>query len=196
MASAANFAWANRQIIMSKIEETLMNVLRMSRSDLGFDLIYDVCHNIAKFEDHDIDGVSQRVCVHRKGATRAFGPGSSSLAARYRETGQPVIIPGDMGTESYLCVGTEVAMEQTFGSSCHGAGRVMSRNKARKSGNLQRIMSDLKAKNIHVLAASNRTLLEETSRAYKDVSAVVDTMAEAGIVRKIVRTTPLGVIKG
>jgi len=196
MAAAANFAWSNRQIIMNLVEKALLKELRISNSDLGFDLIYDVSHNIAKFEDHIIDGTLKRVCVHRKGATRAFGPENAALASKYQKTGQPVIIPGDMGTESYLCAGTEKAMFETFGSSCHGAGRVMSRNKARKSSNIRQVKHDLDFKGIQVRAASNHTLLEEMSSAYKDVSEVVNVMSEAGIVQKIVRTLPLAVIKG
>jgi len=196
MACAANFAWANRQIIMSKVERTLEKILRISSRDLGFQMIYDVCHNIAKFEDHEIDGSIKRVCVHRKGATRAFGPGSNTLAEKYRETGQPVIVPGDMGTESYLCTGTDKAMHETFGSSCHGAGRLMSRHKARKRSSVQQVMQELSSKQIRVKAASNKTLVEEMSSAYKNVSEVVYTMSDAGIVRKVVRSIPLGVIKG
>jgi len=196
MAAAANFAWANRQIIMNLVERCLMEELRISNSALGFELIYDVSHNIAKFEDHIIDGTLKRVCVHRKGATRAFGPENASLASKYKKTGQPVIIPGDMGTESYLCMGTDKAMLETFGSSCHGAGRVMSRNKARKSSNIRQVQHDLDFKGIIVKAASNHTILEEMSSAYKDVSEVVNVMAEAGIVQKIARTLPMAVIKG
>ena len=143
MAAAANFAWANRQIIMAKIEASLLQTLRVSKSELGLHLIYDVCHNIAKFETHEIAGKLTEVCVHRKGATRAFGPASNSLSARYQQTGQPVIVPGDMGTESYLCAGTKKAMQETFGSSCHGAGRLMSRNKARKKGDLHKILHEI-----------------------------------------------------
>ncbi|MBN2460380.1 MAG: RtcB family protein [Candidatus Cloacimonetes bacterium] len=196
MACAANFAWANRQIIMSKVEQALLKCLHMSSVDLGFELIYDVCHNIAKFEEHEIDGNMETVCVHRKGATRAFGPGRKELAERFRTLGQPVIIPGDMGTESYLCLGTRKALQETFGSSCHGAGRTMSRHQALKSTNINRVLQDMRQKHIYVKAASNKTLVEEMSAAYKDVSDVVDTMHEAGIIQKIVRSTPLGVIKG
>ena len=196
MACAANFAWANRQIIMSKVEKAVLQTLRTSPSELGYELIYDVCHNIAKFEDHEIDGQTKRICIHRKGATRAFGPGRKELAERFREIGQPVIIPGDMGTESYLCIGTEKAMQETFGSSCHGAGRTMSRHKALRLTNINRVMSDMRNKHIFVKAAKSKTLVEEMSDAYKDVSDVVQTMHEVGIIKKIVRSVPLGVVKG
>lgn len=196
MACAANFAWANRQIIMSKVKKSILRTLKLSSSELGFELIYDVCHNIAKFEEHDVDGKIIRVCIHRKGATRAFGPGRKELASKFRETGQPVIIPGDMGTESYLCVGTDKAMKETFGSSCHGAGRIMSRHQALSTSNIEQIMNELNRKNIIVRAAKNKTIIEEMSSAYKNVSDVVNTMHDAGIIKKVVRTVPLGVIKG
>jgi len=196
MACAANFAWANRQIIMHLIKKSMMRTLRIDESNLGFELIYDVCHNIAKFEEHEIDGKVKRVCVHRKGATRSFGPSRKELAEKFRETGQPVIIPGDMGTESYLCVGTDKAMIETFGSSCHGAGRMMSRHQALKKADFQSLMDDLNKKNIIVKAAKIKTLIEEMSDAYKNVTEVVQTMHDEGIIRKVVRTVPTGVIKG
>ncbi len=196
MACAANFAWANRQVIMHKVEKSILKELRLSTSELGFELIYDVCHNIAKFEEYEIDGKIKRVCIHRKGATRAFGPGRKELALKFRETGQPVIIPGDMGTESYLCVGTEKAMKETFGSSCHGAGRMMSRHQALRISNVDKVFRELKSKHIFVRAAKNKTLVEEMSDAYKNVSDVVNTMHDADIIKKVVRTVPLGVIKG
>ncbi|MBN1948840.1 MAG: RtcB family protein [Candidatus Cloacimonetes bacterium] len=196
MACAANFAWANRQIIMHKVEEGMLKALDLQPDELGFELVYDVCHNIAKFEEHKIDNQNKLVCVHRKGATRAFGPGRKELAAKFHFLGQPVIIPGDMGTESYLCLGTDRAMQDTFGSSCHGAGRTMSRHQALNTASYNQVMNDMKAKQICVKAADKKTLVEEMSSAYKNVSDVVDTMHEAGIIRKIIRSQPLGVIKG
>lgn len=196
MACAANFAWANRQIMMHLVKKTIMRTLKIAESSLGFELIYDVCHNIAKFEEHEINGKIKRVCVHRKGATRSFGPNQKELAIKFQETGQPVIIPGDMGTESYLCVGTEKAMNETFGSSCHGAGRMMSRHQALKNTDYQSLLDDLNKKNIIVKAANRKTLIEEKSDAYKNVTEVVQTMHDVGIIRKIVRTVPVGVIKG
>ncbi len=196
MACAANFAWANRQIMMHLIKKTMMRTLKIDESNLGFELIYDVCHNIAKFEEHEIEGKMRRVCIHRKGATRAFGPNRKELVSKFRETGQPVIIPGDMGTESYLCVATEKAMQETFGSSCHGAGRMMSRHQALKNADFPSLMDELNRKNIIVKAAKKKTLIEEKSDAYKNVTEVVQTMHDEGIIRKVVRTVPVGVIKG
>ncbi len=196
MACAANFAWANRQIIMSLVEKAICKQMKISVKNLGFNLIYDVCHNIAKYEEHEIDGKMKRVCVHRKGATRAFGPHHPALASRFKETGQPVIIPGDMGTKSYLCVGTAKAMKETFGSCCHGAGRVLSRSKALKITRAEEVLKDLNRKNISLQAASRKTIVEEMSAAYKNVADVVQTMHDAGIATKVVQTVPLGVVKG
>ena len=196
MACAANFAWANRQIMMHLVKKSMMRTLKIDKSNLGFELIYDVCHNIAKFEEHEIDGKMTRVCVHRKGATRAFGPNRKELADKFQQTGQPVIIPGDMGTESYLCVGMEKAMSETFGSSCHGAGRVMSRHQALKDTDFPSLLDELNRKNIIVRAAKRKTLIEEKSDAYKNVNEVVQTMHDEGIIRKVVRTVPVGVVKG
>ena len=196
MACAANFAWANRQIIMSLVEKAISKQLKISTQHLGFNLIYDVCHNIAKFEEHEIEGKMKRLCVHRKGATRAFRPGHPALAERFRETGQPVFIPGDMGTKSYLCVGTRKAMRETFGSSCHGAGRVLSRSKALKIARAEQVLAELNKKHISLQAASKKTIVEEMSAAYKNVTDVVQTMHDAGIATKVVQTVPLGVVKG
>ncbi len=196
MRAAANFAFANRQVISSLIESALMKALNISPNDLGFHLIWDIAHNIAKIETHTINGKSRKVCVHRKGATRAFGPGSPDLPAEYREIGQPVLIPGDMGTESYLCVGTPKAMLETFGSSCHGAGRVMSRTKARKASQNRNLYNELAKAGIFVMAEGKSTMAEEMPDAYKDVTEVVNTMHAAGITKKAARFTPIGVIKG
>lgn len=196
MACAANYAWANRQCIMHWVREAFEQVLNKKAEDLGMHLIYDVAHNIAKFETHKVDGTPRKVCVHRKGATRAFAPGHKEIPAVYREIGQPVIIPGDMGTHSYLLLGTEKAMEQTFGSTCHGAGRLMSRSKAMKQTRGRRIDKELADKGIFVLSASNDVLRQEVPEAYKDIDMVVDAVHEAGISRKVARMKPLGVVKG
>ncbi len=196
MASAANFAWANRQIIMHWAREAFREALGMSYDEMGLQLIYDHAHNIVKKETHIVDGRRMTLAVHRKGATRAFPPGHSELPARYRPTGQPVIIPGDMGRYSYLLVGTKRAMEETFGSSCHGAGRLMSRHKAVKEARGRSIEKELKAVGILVRSASRKTVMEEMPEAYKDVSLVVESIEGAGISRKVARMRPLLVIKG
>jgi len=196
MAAAANYAWANRQVIMHFARRAFERVLEMGPRELGMRLIYDVCHNIAKFEKHSVNGRDLMLCVHRKGATRAFPPKHPEIPAEYRHIGQPVLIPGDMGRESYLCVGAEPAMEQTFGSTCHGAGRLMSRKKAKKIAKGRSIARELEDKNIIVMAHSRGTLSEEMSEAYKDVSRVVNVMHEAGISLRVARLKPVGVIKG
>ncbi|MGB4520673.1 MAG: RtcB family protein, partial [Candidatus Omnitrophota bacterium] len=162
---------------------------------MGMQLIYDVAHNIAKIEKYTIDGKEKNLCVHRKGATRAFGPGHPGLPERYRKTGQPVIIPGDMGRNSYLLVGTQKAVE-TFYSTCHGAGRVKSRTAATKSINLNVLLKDLESKGIIVKASGRGTIVEEAPQAYKDVNEVVDVVHNAGISKRVCRMRPLGVIKG
>ena len=196
MACAANFAFANRQIITHWVRETFEQVLRMGPSTLRLDLIYDVCHNIAKLETHTVDGSQQRLCVHRKGATRAFPPRHPDVPALYQAIGQPVLIPGDMGRCSYVLVGTQGAFKETFGSTCHGAGRVMSRHQAKKSARGRAITKELEAKGIYVRAASMGTVVEEISEAYKDVSDVVEVVHGAGIGKKVAQLKPLGVIKG
>jgi tRNA-splicing ligase RtcB len=196
MACAANFAFANRQIITHWVRETFEQVLRMGPRTLGLDLIYDVCHNIAKLETHTVNGTARRLCVHRKGATRAFPPHHPDVAADYQETGQPVLIPGDMGRCSYVLVGTEQAYKETFGSTCHGAGRVMSRHQAKKRAQGRAITKELEAKGIYVRGASQATIVEEIPEAYKDVSEVVDVVHGAGIGKKVVQLKPMGVIKG
>ncbi len=196
MNCAANFAWVNRQVMMSFAEEAIIKGFGWSRADLGFSLVYDLCHNIAKFESHNYQGKQVNVCVHRKGATRAFAPHHPQISKDYRGIGQPVIIPGDMGRYSFLCLGTKRAMSETFGSSCHGAGRILSRKKAVKTRSSQQVMQDMKRKNIYVYAAAKSTLSEEMSEAYKDVIDVVDVMDEAGLLKKVVMLKPLGVVKG
>jgi len=196
MNAAANYAWANRQIMMHWAEEVFVKVLGTSPRNLGMNLVYDVAHNIAKFESHDVDGRPAKLLVHRKGATRAFGPGHAELGDAYRALGQPVIIPGDMGTASYVLVGTARAMAETWGSTCHGAGRVMSRNEATRQAKGRSITRELEDRGIEIVCRSPKTLAEEMSDAYKDVSDVVDVVANAGISKAVARLEPLGVIKG
>ncbi len=196
MAAAANFAWTNRQVIMSLAKVTLLETLDISPSDLGFRLVYDVCHNIAKIEEHRINGDQKKVCLHRKGATRAFPPGSPQIPAAYRSIGQPVLVPGDMGRYSFICVGTEAAMEETFGSTCHGAGRLQSRKSAKKLGAGRDLFAEMARYGVTVQARGRGTVAEEMPYAYKDVAAVVDVMEKAGISRKVARLKPVGVIKG
>ncbi len=196
MVCAANYAWANRQAIAHWVREAFAEVLGQKVDALGMSQVYDVAHNIAKFEEHRTDRGRVRLCVHRKGATRAFGPGHQAIPARYRHLGQPVLIPGDMGTHSYVLLGTAAADEQTFGSACHGAGRVWSRTRALNETKRRDVAAELRQKGIRVMAASREVLREEVPDAYKDVDAVVDTCHNAGIARKVVRMRPLGVVKG
>ena len=158
--------------------------------------IYDIAHNMAKVEEHEVDRRRVKVCVHRKGATRAFGPGSPVLPGVYRDIGQPVLVPGSMGTASWVLLGTEGSMAQTFGSTCHGAGRTMSRSKAKKAAKGRNVAQELENKGIEVMASGRTTLAEEMPEAYKDVERVVDVMHAAGISKKVVRLKPIGVIKG
>jgi tRNA-splicing ligase RtcB len=196
MRSAANFAWANRQAIAHWVRESFEKVMGAGAHKLGLRQVYDVAHNIAKIEEHQVDGKSRRLCVHRKGATRAFGPGDSRIPKQYREVGQPVIVPGDMGRYSFLLVGTERAMKETWGSTCHGAGRVMSRNEAIKKMPGKQVQEQLEKAGIMVKAKGRETLSEEASYAYKDVADVVETCQGAGISRLVAKMRPLGVVKG
>ncbi len=196
MACAANYAWANRQCITHWVRESFIKVLKKGPRELGLEQIYDVAHNIAKIEQHVVDGKSQAVCVHRKGATRAFAKGHPEVPAMYRNIGQPVLIPGDMGRYSYISVGTETAMLQTFGSTCHGAGRTQSRSAAKKGLKGSDIQYKLGLRGIIVKCDSMSGLAEEASEAYKDVAEVVEVTEKAGISRKVARAVPLGVIKG
>ncbi|MFA5146711.1 MAG: RtcB family protein [Candidatus Omnitrophota bacterium] len=195
MKCAANYAWANRQCLMHLTRSAFEKVFNMGPKDLGMDLVYDVAHNIAKVERHTVDGKEKTLCVHRKGATRAFPPGHPELPARYRKTGQPVIIPGDMGRNSYLLTGTEGAKE-TFYSTCHGAGRLMSRSAAISACRGRSISRELETKGIMVMSSSRDTLAEEAPEAYKDVNEVVGVVDGAGISKRVCRMRPLGVIKG
>jgi tRNA-splicing ligase RtcB len=196
MACAANYAWANRQFITHWIRESLMHVLDKSPHELGLQQIYDVCHNIAKIEEYIVNGKKETLCVHRKGATRAFPAGHSDIPAVYRNIGQPVLIPGDMGRYSYIAVGTEQAMQETFGSTCHGAGRMQSRGAAKRALRGQDVIRSLASRGILVRAGSIGSLAEEASEAYKDIAEVMNVTHNAGISRKVARTVPLGVIKG
>ncbi len=196
MACAANYAWANRQIIMHWTRETFEKVLRVSPKDLNMKLLYDVCHNIAKLETHVVDGKKTTLCVHRKGATRSLPPGHPDVPEIYRKAGQPVLIPGDMGTCSYVLAGSQKAMEETFASTCHGAGRVLSRKKAIELTKGRAIHRELEDKGIFVQSRGRTTLREEVPEAYKDVSLVVEAVHMAGLATKVAKLIPLGVIKG
>ncbi len=196
MCCAANYAWANRQMMTHLVRGAFQKSLGISPKELGMKLVYDVAHNIAKLERHRVGEKFRTLCVHRKGATRAFGPGREELPESYKKVGQPVIIPGDMGRCSYVLVGTKQAMEETFGSSCHGAGRVKSRSKALKEIDYGHLVKSLKEKGIVAYSHGKRTLVEEAPEVYKDVSKVVEVMHGAGITLKVARMRPLGVIKG
>jgi tRNA-splicing ligase RtcB len=196
MAAAANFAWCNRQVMMHLAANAFMAALGIGRRELGFTLIYDVCHNIAKFEEHSVGGKTRKLWVHRKGATRAFPPGHPEVPAVYRQVGQPVIIPGDMGRASWVLVGQPGSMQRTFGTTCHGAGRAMSRTAAIKDAAGRRIDKELEARGVVARAQSRKGLAEEQPRAYKNVDDVVEVVDQAGLSRKVARMRPLGVIKG
>jgi tRNA-splicing ligase RtcB len=176
--------------------EVFQDFFRMSPSDLGLELIYDVAHNIAKLEDHVVDGAARKLCVHRKGSTRAFPPEHPEIPAKYSSIGQPVIIPGDMGTASYILLGTQKAMEETFGSTCHGAGRMMSRRGAIRATKGRALQKELEDRGIFVRARGRETLQEEAPEAYKDVDEVVKAAHGAGISQRVARMKPLAVMKG
>jgi tRNA-splicing ligase RtcB len=196
MRAAANYAFANRQCLAHWTREVFMRALSISPNALGMALVYDVAHNIAKFEEHEVDGRRRRLVVHRKGATRAFPPGHPELPAAYRPIGQPVLIPGDMGRYSYVLVGTAASMKETFGSTCHGAGRVMSRTAAVKAARGRQIARELEARGIVARAAGRDALDEEMPEAYKDVKDVVEVVEKFGISKRVARLRPVGVIKG
>ena len=196
MRAAANYAWANRQLVMVLVREAVSKVFGQSPERLGLHLVYDVAHNIAKLEPHDVGGRTKTLCVHRKGATRAFPAGHPEVPEVYRGVGQPVLIPGDMGRYSFLLVGLPQAMAETFGSVCHGAGRAMSRHEAQRRVRGEQVRQDLAARGILAMTRSWRGLAEEYSGAYKDVADVVDVVERAGLARKVCRLRPLGVIKG
>jgi len=192
MAAAANFAFVNRQLITHWSRKAFERIL--GHGELN--IVYDVCHNIAKQEEHVVGTQTRRVLVHRKGATRAFPKGHPALPQELRAVGQPVLIPGSMGTCSYVLVGTEAAMKETFGSSCHGAGRAMSRSQAKRETSPEQLLKEMKEKGILVKGQSKSGLTEEKPDAYKDVSQVVSVVHHAGIARKVATLTPLAVMKG
>ncbi|MDI6725090.1 MAG: RtcB family protein [Methanobacterium sp.] len=196
MAAAANYAWTNRQMIVHWIRESFEQVLKQDAEEMGMEIVYDVAHNIAKKETHYIKGRNLDVYVHRKGATRAFGPGREEIPKTYRDVGQPVLIPGTMGTASYILAGTDTAMEETFGSSAHGAGRKMSRAGAKREYRGEEVKKYLENKGIVIRASSMPVVAEEAPGAYKDVDEVVKTSANAGISRLVGKMIPLGVSKG
>ncbi len=196
MCAAANFAWANRQMITHWVRETISQVFGQAPHALGMSLVYDVAHNIAKLEEYTVEGKLQKVIVHRKGATRAFPPGHPEIPVAYRAVGQPVLIPGDMGRYSFIAVGTETAMQESFGSTCHGAGRLMGRKQASRTLAGVDVADELRKRGIHVRAQDRSLLAEEASQAYKDVEDVVRVCDEAGISRRVARTRPIGVVKG
>lgn len=196
MSAAVNFAFANRQMITHWARQALLQAWNITPRDLNMQVVYEVAHNIAKIEKHNVDGIERSLCVHRKGATRAFGPHHPEIPAAYREIGQPVLIPGDMGRCSYLLTGTAKAMSDSFGSACHGAGRVMSRTQAIKSARGRSVLRELAERGILVRAENSETIAEEMPEAYKNVTQVVDAVAGAGLARKVARLKPLGVIKG
>ncbi len=196
MCAAANFAWANRQLITHWAREAFERVFGRSAEDLGMELVYDVAHNIAKVEEYAVEGQPRQLVVHRKGATRAFPPGHPEVPARYRAVGQPVLIPGDMGRYSFVAVGTPGAVAETFGSTCHGAGRVMGRKAATRALAGVDVAAELRRKGIVVRAQDRSLLAEEASPAYKDVADVVEVCHQAGISRRVARTRPIGVVKG
>lgn len=196
MRCAANYAFANRQILAHSARLAFEEVLAGKLKDWHLHQVYDICHNMGKIETHLIEGERIKVCVHRKGATRAFGPGAAELPDEYKKIGQPVLVPGSMGTASWVLVGTEASMAQSFGSTCHGAGRLMSRHEAKRNVRGETLRQQLEAGGIHVRAGSMAGLAEEAPQAYKDVDQVVEAVAGAGIARKVARLRPLAVIKG
>jgi tRNA-splicing ligase RtcB len=196
MYAAANFARANRHVLTDGVREAFEQVFNRSARDMGLALVYDVAHNLAKIEEYEVDGHPRKLCVHRKGATRAFGPRHPELPSRYAPIGQPVIIPGSMGTASYVLVGTDQATERSFSSTCHGAGRAMSRTKAKKMMSGSELHKQLEAQGITLASSQWKLLAEEAPYAYKDVSQVVDACEGAGLSKKVARLRPAGVVKG
>src|SRR5512138_2916689 len=196
MRAAANFAFANRQLLAHSARRAFEETFASRTHNWHLHQVYDIAHNMAKIESHEIDGKEMKVCVHRKGATRAFGPGSPGLPPEYRKIGQPVIIPGSMGTASWVLVGTQDSMTRSFGSSCHGAGRVMSRSEAKREVRGTELRQELEKRGIRIRAGSMSGLAEEAPSAYKDVDMVVETVSEAGIAKKVARLRPVAVIKG
>jgi tRNA-splicing ligase RtcB len=196
MAGAANYAWANRQCLTYLTRRTFEKVLAGKVKSWELTTVYDVAHNIAKIEEYEVDGRRTKLCIHRKGATRAFGPGQPELPEIYRAVGQPVLVPGDMGTASYVLVGTEEAMKASFGSTCHGAGRVLSRRAAKRQIRGDKLKAELEAQGIQVRAGSMPGLAEEAPDAYKDIERVVNVVHRAGLAHKVAKLRPLAVMKG
>ena len=196
MRCAVNFAFANRQIMTNSIRKSFSEVFSKNADELGMDLLYDVAHNIAKLEEHDVDGKRMKLYVHRKGATRAFGPGRDDIPKEYRQMGQPVLIPGSMGSASYVLAGREEAMTETFGSSCHGSGRVMSRHQAIREIPMSKTLGDLKGKGIELRVRNKKLISEEAEWAYKDVTDVVQSIEGAKISNIVAKLVPIGVVKG
>lgn len=196
MAGAANYAWANRQCMAHLARQSFAEVLAGKVTHFDLHTVYDVAHNIAKIEEHVVEGTPRKLCVHRKGATRAFGPGHQEVVPAYREIGQPVLVPGDMGTASYVLVGAAEALEKSFGTCCHGAGRLMSRKAAKKKIHGGTLRQELEARGIHVRAGSMAGLAEEAPDAYKDIDAVIEVVHGAGLARKVAKLRPLAVMKG
>jgi tRNA-splicing ligase RtcB len=196
MACAANYAWVNRQCIAHWVREIFAKIFGKGPEELGMKQIYDVAHNIAKVEEHTTDGRKLKVCVHRKGATRAFPAGHKDVPKSYKEIGQPVLVPGDMGRCSFVAVGTQKAMDESFGSTCHGAGRVLSRGAAKRSMKSRDVVQELESRGITIKAGSFPSLAEEASQAYKDVTEVIEVVHQAGISKKVAMAIPMGVIKG
>lgn len=196
MKAAANYAFANRQVLTFLIRRSFAEALRGKVHNISVYQVYDIAHNMAKIETHEVDGQLMEVCVHRKGATRAFGPGSSVLPSAYRDIGQPVLVPGSMGTASWVLVGTAGSMAQSFGSTCHGAGRTMSRSQAKRTIRGSELREELEESGIHVRAGSMSGLAEEAPTAYKDVDRVIEVVHGAGIAKKVARIVPVAVVKG
>ena len=196
MAAAANYAWVNRQLIFNQVRESWKRVLKGKVKDVTLRMVYDVTHNIGKRERHRVGNEELDLCVHRKGATRAFAPGRPEIPRDYQKVGQPVLIPGCMGTSSYILVGTKKAMETTWGSVCHGAGRAMSRHAAKKKVWGTTLREKLEKRGIVIRCRSNAGLAEEAPIAYKDIDAVVDIVCQAGLAKKVAQMVPLGVVKG
>jgi tRNA-splicing ligase RtcB len=196
MCCGANYAWANRQMITHWVRGSFENIMKDSAENMGMDVVYDVAHNIAKKETHDVDGKRTDVLVHRKGATRAFPAGHADVPAAYRAVGQPVIVPGDMSAGTYVLVGLPGAMRDSFGSSCHGAGRKMSRKAAFDRLNVEDLRNSMTSKNIYLKSGTDQGVLDEAPEAYKDVDEVVSVVCGAGLTGKVARLRPLGVVKG
>jgi tRNA-splicing ligase RtcB len=196
MKAAANFAFANRQVLAFHARRSFEEVFAGGKARWDLTQVYDIAHNMAKIETHRIDGRAEKVCVHRKGATRAFGPGAAEVPAAYRAFGQPVLVPGSMGTASWVLLGTERSMELSYGSCCHGAGRLMSRAQAKREVRGEKLRGELEGEGIRIRAGSLPGLAEEAPRAYKDVDCVINAVCGAGIGRKVARLKPVAVIKG